>query len=126
MPIPDHILSAEYVSLATFRKNGDAVPTPIWAAPVEGKLYAFSAGNAGKVKRLRNFSRAQLAPCTSSGKLLGVWQDASAYLVDDPAEVQLAYQALQAKYGWKMTLTDLASKLAGRYHKRVILRMEMP
>lgn len=126
MPIPDHVLSAEFVNLATFRKNGDAVPTPIWAAAVDGKLYAFSAANAGKVKRLRNSPRAQVVPCTRNGKLLGTWQEASAYLVDDAAELEAANQALKAKYGWKMALTDLASKLAGRYDKRAILRIEMP
>lgn len=126
MPIPDHVLSAEFVNLATFRKNGDAVPTPIWAAAVDGKLYAFSAASAGKVKRLRNSSRAQIVPCTRTGKRLGIWQEASAYLVDDPTEIEVANQALKAKYGWKMALTDLASKIGGRYNKRAILRIEMP
>ena len=126
MPRPDHVLSAEFVSLATFRKNGDAIPTPIWAAPVDGKLYAFSESKAGKVKRLRNSPRAQLVPCTSNGKLLGIWQDASAFIVDDPTEIESAKRALEAKYGWKMAITDVASKLAGRYNKRAILRIEMP
>lgn len=126
MPIPDHVLSAEFVNLATFRKNGDAVPTPIWAAAVDGKLYAFSESKAGKVKRLRNSSRAQLVPCTRTGQLLGIWQDASAFIVDDPSEIESAKRALEAKYGWKMAITDVASKLAGRYTKRAILRIEMP
>lgn len=126
MPIPDHLLSAEYVSLATFRKNGDAVATPIWAAPVEGKLYAFSEAKAGKMKRLKNFSKARLVECNSSGKLLGVWQDASAYIVDQPDEIEAAKKALTAKYGWKMKIGDLVSKAARRYHKRGYLRIEMP
>lgn len=126
MPIPDHLLSAEYVSLATFRKNGDAVPTPIWAAPLDGKLYAFSEAKAGKMKRLRNFSKARLVECNSSGKPLGVWQDASAYIVEEPAEIEAAKKALAAKYGWKMTISDFASKMARRYDKRGYLRIEMP
>ena len=126
MPIPDHLLAAEFVNLATFRKNGDAVPTPIWAAPWQGKLYAFSAGNAGKMKRLKNSSRARLAPCTGRGKLLGVWQDASAYIVTDPREIEHAVAALHEKYGWRMKLTDFGSKLAGRHGKRGYLRIEMP
>jgi PPOX class probable F420-dependent enzyme len=126
MPIPDHLLAAEFISLATFRKNGEAVPTPIWVAPWGGKLYAFSEAKAGKMKRLKNSPRARLAPCTASGKLLGVYQDAEAHIVTDPVEIEHALTALHAKYGWKMKLTDLGSRLAGRYHKRGYLRIEMP
>jgi PPOX class probable F420-dependent enzyme len=126
MPIPDHLLAAEFVNLATYRKNGDAVATPIWAAPLDGKLYAFSEAKAGKMKRLKNFSRAQIAPCNRTGKLLGVWQDAKAFIVEDPAEIEAANQALLAKYGWKFTVTSMASKLVGRYNKRGYLRIEMP
>jgi PPOX class probable F420-dependent enzyme len=126
MPIPDHLLAARFVSLATFRKNGDAVPTPIWAAPVDGKLYAFSEKKAGKMKRLRNSPRAQVVPCTGGGKLLGLWQDAEAYEVTDPAEIAAAHKALLEKYGWQMKLTDFGSKLARRYNNRAFLRIEIP
>lgn len=126
MPIPEHLLAAEYINLATFKKNGDAVSTPIWAAPVEGKLYAFSEAKAGKMKRLKNFSNVRICECTHRGESLGVWQDASAYIIDDPVEITTALEALQHKYGWKMRLTDLASKAVGRYAKRGYLRIEMP
>lgn len=46
-----------YVSLATFRRDGRAVPTPVWVAEHAGRLYVFTEGTAGKVKRLRNDPR---------------------------------------------------------------------
>ena len=49
-----------YLSLATFRRDGGAVPTPVWFAEVDGLLYVFTAGDAGKVKRLRHSSRARV------------------------------------------------------------------
>ena len=52
-----------YVSLATFRRNGTEVATPVWFAAVDDKLYVVSAGDAGKVKRLRHSPRARVAPC---------------------------------------------------------------
>lgn len=125
MPTSDILQSAEYINLATFRRNGDAVATPIWAAPLKDSLVAFSAGKAGKVKRLRQTPRAQVVPCTSRGALLGAWQEAHATLLTDPIEIQAAHQALKAKYGWKLTLLDFASKLSGRYHQRVFLRIEI-
>jgi hypothetical protein len=116
--------TSNYLSLETFRKTGVGVATPVWFAPLDGKLYVFSAGDAGKVKRLRNSSKARVAPCDVRGKVLGEWQDAQAFLVDDPAEVKTAHAALVARYGWQMRLLDCGAKLAGRYDKRAFIRIE--
>ena len=45
-----------FISLETFKKNGDGVKTPVWSAPLDGKLVVFTAGGSYKVKRLRNNS----------------------------------------------------------------------
>jgi uncharacterized protein len=119
------LATARYLSLATFRKNGNAVATPVWFAADGGKLYAFTAGDSGKVKRLRNGSRARVAPCTVRGKLLGDWQDARARIVADAATVARAYRALRDKYGLQMWLTDLSSRLTGRYSRRAVLEIEL-
>ncbi len=125
MPLPEALLAAEYLNLATFRKNGDKVATPIWAAPAGSAFYAFSEGKAGKVKRLKNSSKALLAPCTVSGKSLGTWHDAQAFVVNDAEEIQTAYRALKAKYGWKVSALNVLAKVGRKYHKRAILRIEV-
>ena len=89
-----------YVSLRTFRRSGVAVDTPVWCAPADGHLYVFSAGEAGKVKRIRNDGNAQLAPCNATGKLRGEWVDCNAVLLDGGEEVQTSLRALRHKYGW--------------------------
>ncbi len=116
---------ARYVNLATFRKSGARVDTPVWAAPHGGRLYVFVAGDSGKVKRLRNSSRAQVAPCDARGRLTGEWANARARIVDDVATIDRAYAALRAKYGWQMRLTDLLSRLSGRYGHRAILEIDV-
>lgn len=121
----EQLRRAPYVSLATFRKTGVPVPTPVWAAPDGNMLYVFSAGGAGKVKRLKNSSRAQVARCDVRGKLLGDWQDANAYIVVDPEEIARALGALRRKYGWRMALADLGSRLTGKFDKRAYLRVEL-
>ena len=121
----EQLRHAPYVNLATFRKTGVPVPTPVWAAPDGSTLYVFSAGGAGKVKRLKNSSRAQLARCDARGKLLGGWLDANAYLVVGSEEIGRALAALRRKYGWRMVLADLGSRLTGRYHKRAYIRVEL-
>jgi hypothetical protein len=114
-----------YVSLATFRRSGAAVATPVWVAPLDGKLYAFTARESGKVKRLRHSPRARVSACDARGRVRGPWHDAVARLVDDPRTVERAYVALRRKYGWQMRVTDLVSRLAGRLDKRAILEIEL-
>ena len=116
--------NANYISLATFRKNGAEVATPVWFAPLNKVYYAFSAGDAGKVKRLRNSPKARLAPCDMRGKVLGEWTEANAYLVVDPDERESAHAALVKQYGWQMRLLDCMSKIGGRYNSREFIRIE--
>jgi PPOX class probable F420-dependent enzyme len=126
MPATMQALSAErYMSLATFRRNGAAVETPVWFAETEGKLYVFSASDSGKVKRLRHSPRARVAACNARGRIDGAWIDARARIVAGPAVIDAAYAALRAKYGWQMQLTDLLSRLTGRYAGRAILEIEL-
>jgi hypothetical protein len=118
-------LDAErYLSLATFRKSGAAVATPVWFARSGAKLYVFSEGRAGKVKRLRNSPRARVAACDVRGNLRGEWQDAQARVVSDAAAIERAYAALRAKYGWQMWIADMLSRLTGRYDKRAIIEID--
>ncbi|PLW81834.1 PPOX class F420-dependent oxidoreductase [Kineobactrum sediminis] len=113
-----------YLSLATRKRSGEWVATPVWFAPHEDSYYLFSAGDAGKVKRLRNFSAARIAPCTVTGRLTGSWINVSAFLVEDEAEAVLALAALRRKYGWQMALTDLLSRLTGKMSKRSYIRVD--
>jgi PPOX class probable F420-dependent enzyme len=117
--------NARYLSLVTFRRDGREVATPVWFAEAEDRLYAFSAGDAGKVKRLRNSPRAKVARCDMRGGLQGDWLEASAHIVADEATVARAYRALRAKYGWQMALADAGSRLTGRYRTRAMLEIEV-
>jgi PPOX class probable F420-dependent enzyme len=114
-----------YISLVTFRRSGTAVATPVWFAARDGKLYVFSAGNAGKVKRLRNDPSIRIAPCSLRGTVRGAWIEGRARLVDDRERIRTAHEALRRKYGWQMWLTDFLSRLSGRIHQRAILELEV-
>ena len=112
-----------YLSLATFRRDGREVRTPVWFARRGEHLYVFSEGDAGKVKRLRNGPRARVAACNVRGRVHGDWIDAHGRVVDDAKAVREAYAALHAKYGWQMTVVDFFSKLTGRHGARAILEL---
>jgi PPOX class probable F420-dependent enzyme len=113
-----------YISFATRKKSGDFVATPVWFAPDGDSYYLFSAGNAGKVKRLRNFSEARIAPCTVTGTLTGDWMETRAFLLQSAADENKALRALRRKYGWQMRLGDFFSRLTGKMNKRAYIRVE--
>ncbi|MGE0623676.1 MAG: PPOX class F420-dependent oxidoreductase [Pseudomonadales bacterium] len=114
---------APYLSLETFRRSGTGVATPVWCAPQGDAFYVFSAGDAGKVKRLRIGDRARLAVCDVRGRLLGPWHEGRAELLNTPADIEAALGALRAKYGWQMHLADLGARLTGRYSRRAYIRI---
>jgi PPOX class probable F420-dependent enzyme len=94
-----------YLNLETFRKNGAGVRTPVWFAadPTAdirsrgAKLYIYTIGNTGKVKRVRNNPRVKIAPCDRTGGLQGDWIDANARVVEG-AEAALGLKLLTQKY----------------------------
>lgn len=79
----------KYISLETFKKSGESVKTPVWFAADpssdlagdDARLYIYTIGNTGKVKRIRNNGHVKIAPCTLKGVLLGEWADAKAEIV---------------------------------------------
>jgi PPOX class probable F420-dependent enzyme len=113
----------KYASIGTRKHNGNYIWTPVWMARVDSgnAYYLFSAGAAGKVKRIRNYADIRVAPCTVSGKITGPSANATAWLEDDEAISAEAYQALRAKYGWQMAVLDFFSKLSGNYDKRQLI-----
>ncbi len=117
------LAQARYLSLATYRRDGREVRTPVWFAAHGPRLYCFSAGDAGKVKRIRANGRARVALCDLRGRLLGPWLDAQARIVADADRSAEAYRLLRRKYGWQMWLTDLFSRLTGRYRRRAVLEI---
>ncbi|MBW2493825.1 MAG: PPOX class F420-dependent oxidoreductase [Deltaproteobacteria bacterium] len=114
-----------YISLATFRRSGEAVRTPVWFAQRGEKFFVFTAADSGKVKRLRNDARIRVAPCGPRGRLRGEWIDGEARRIEDSATQSAAYAALLAKYGWQMRVLNFFSKLSGRIDARAILELDL-
>src|SRR6185369_14160784 len=108
-----------YVSLATFRRSGEEMRTPVWfaAAPGTGgrSLWVYTNGKSGKVKRIRRDPRARVAPCDVRGRVHGEWLAARARLIEGDAAQEPAFEALLAKYGWQMRALRLAAQLGGRW-----------
>ena len=114
----------KYVSLATYRRNGVEVKTPVWIAKMAGRYYVFSAGDAGKVKRIRATPRVRLAPCDVRGDVRGPWIEAHARIVVDPTLIAEVRRALRRKYGLLMGLTDVMATMTGRIRRRAYIEID--
>jgi len=114
-----------YINLETFKRDGNGVKTPVWAAPLEGKLVVVSAGDAYKVKRLRRNARARVAACDFRGNVRGPWLEATGRILEGEDDVKRAHSALRNKYGWQMAIGDFFARIAGRTKKRAYLEISI-
>jgi PPOX class probable F420-dependent enzyme len=112
----------KYLSLVTYRKNGEPVATAVWVSVVGNELGVITEESAGKVKRIRNNPRVTLTPCDVKGKVLSgaATTEATARLVtgDEAKRVDrairkkyhLAYYAISLTW----TLPALWNRIRGR------------
>lgn len=111
----DILARSSYVLLTTFRKDGRAVPTPVWAAPDrDGRLLVWTAPDAGKVKRIRRDGRVTVQPCSMRGEPVGRAIEARARVLGEPRDLRSVYHALVRKYGVIGWLTLLPNRLLHR------------
>ena len=106
----------KYLNLETYKKSGQGVKTPVWFAAdpsvtldsSDAKLYVYTIGVSGKVKRIRNNPQVKIAHCNMRGDLKGDWVSARAEIVTGP-EAQHGMQLLNKKYlPWKQLLDFFA------------------
>ena len=87
-----------YVSLTTFRKSGEEVSTPLWFALADGRLYATTPRDSGKMKRIRNNPRVRLTPCNARGKPKGESVEGLARVLEEEQAPERGVAAFQEKY----------------------------
>jgi PPOX class probable F420-dependent enzyme len=120
---------AKYISLRSFKKNGQPVDTPVWFAHVSpDRLVVFTVGTSYKVKRIRRNPKVEIARCDVRGKLLGPWLQATCRAVEkdqEPERVAEAYAALNRKYGLLMRVGTLFAAVTGRTKRRLILEISL-
>ena len=125
---PNELARERYVNLATFRKSGAEVKTPIWFAsdPQDPRrLWMYTNGTSWKVKRIRNNGRARVAACNARGKVHGPWLEASARIESDERGVGRALDLLVGKYGWQARLLLVGARLGNTWKDRTILEVTL-
>jgi PPOX class probable F420-dependent enzyme len=121
--VPDPQLAAfdsqNYISLETFKKNGDGVKTPVWFVLHDNAFYIYTEADSWKVKRMRNNPRVRVAACSIRGTIKGPWLDGTASLVEGD-ERRAADRLLDRKYFLKRVFNFLSR--IGR-HKRAMFKI---
>ena len=110
----------QYMSVETFKKNGQGVKTPVWFVLHENAFYAYTEADSWKVKRIRNNPRVRVALCNFRGDIKGPWLDATSSLVEGDERLA-ADKLLDRKYFLKK-LFNFLSRI--NRHKRAMIKIE--
>ena len=118
----------KFVSLTTFKKNGDGVAGPMWIAGDGDHLVVWTPADSWKVKRARRDPRVTLVPCSQTGKVSGdaTRVEGTAEVVTDPAAVAAVRDAIKRKYGLMFHVMTTIERIAARGAKpRAVLRITL-
>jgi PPOX class probable F420-dependent enzyme len=113
----------KYLNLETFRRSGVGVRTPVWFVQDDDVLFVRTIADSGKVKRIRNNSLVNIAPCKMDGALLCDWVQAEAREVLDQEIDRKVDRLLGKKYGLIKTIFSWTGNRDGR--KNTILELKV-
>jgi|SRR6185437_6380256 len=106
-------LDEKYLNLETYRKNNQAVRTPVWFVIDNGIIYVATPPTAGKIKRLTRSKNIRIVPSNMKGTPKGEWVDATAYFANE-SESSQAIKLRKKKYGIMAKLIGLAVYRKGK------------
>lgn len=106
----DTIGGASYALVTSFRKDGRAMPTPVWVVRLDDTLAIWTVRDSGKVKRIRRNPEVLIGPCDVRGRVTGDQVPARAEILgsDETARVR---RLLIEKYGLMGRLTVWGSRV---------------
>lgn len=110
-----------FLRVTTFRRTGEAVPTPVWVARLPDGAYGFYTGSAtGKAKRLRHTPRAEVQACSARGvPRAGTSPVAVECELVSGAGLEVIDTAVRRKYGrLQVGLADVGARVMARVQAR--------
>ena len=114
----------KYISLETFRKNGEGVRTPVWTVAQDGKLLVWTQGDSWKVKRARNNPRVRVAKCDMRGNTEGPWVEGVVASISDDREQKTAMRGhLRRKYPFMFSILSFIAALRRENSGRVVVEI---
>jgi len=108
------IVDEKCMAFTTYRKNGEAVTTPVWVTQVsDGRLGFWTAMGSGKTKRLKNNPAVAVQPCSYTGKIKAGTAPVSgtAEMVPSGPFFDEVHKKVHEKYGFMTYLTRTMATL---------------
>ena len=114
----------KYLTIETYRKNGEAVRTPVWFIEKDGGLFVRTDNDTGKAKRIKRNPHVRIAPCNMRGEPRGEWLSAEAKFAGQEV-AEKTYQLLKKKYGLQYRLLRFIGKFRRGPSKAVCLSINI-
>jgi hypothetical protein len=93
----NQLSKAKFISLETYKRNGEAVRTPVWFVEESDLIYFHSPEKSWKVKRLQRNPVVRLAPCTRFGRIEGNWLKGKATRIDGEEDTKRIVKMVNSK-----------------------------
>jgi len=103
------------ISLTTFRRSGEGVPSPVWVEAVsDGRIGFWTSMGTGKTKRIKNDPHVTVQACDMRGRLKDGSSAVSgtAELIQGGPLFDEVQRKVKAKYGWQARVAHLMGNLA--------------
>ncbi len=110
MSTVDEIGAASYALITTYRKDGRAVPTPVWVVRDADAVAVWTVTGSGKVKRIRRNATVLIGQCDVRGRPIGD-QVAGQAVILDSAGSERVRGLLRRKYGILGRITLWGSRI---------------
>ncbi|MDH3779847.1 MAG: PPOX class F420-dependent oxidoreductase [Nitrosopumilus sp.] len=108
----DKIKSEKYISLETYRRNNQAVKTPVWFVIKNDSIIIVTRDQTGKIKRLRNNQKVKIAACSIKGKISMPWIPGTAQILTEKETIE-AVKLRDKKYGFVSKISKFLTRNKG-------------
>jgi len=112
MSLLEQLESEKYISVETFRKNGNGVKTPVWFVIRDETIFVITRDQTVKFKRLKNNTKVNVAISSMKGDVKSEWSSGVATILSDE-KVKEVSKWRDKKYGFLSKLAKFASKTKG-------------
>jgi PPOX class probable F420-dependent enzyme len=87
----------KYLSVTSFKRDGNPVATPVWFVIENGRLLIYTGPDSFKAKRIRRNPAVQIAACNATGGLRGDQMPGTAEFLPD-SETDHVMRLIKHKY----------------------------
>jgi PPOX class probable F420-dependent enzyme len=112
----------KYINLETYKKDGEAVRTPVWFVEYDGIIYVRTDENSGKIKRSRNNPDTRIVPCNFLGHPKGYWSNGK-IMTCSTLEKEKATYLFKEKYGLQEKILQMIYKI--KQFKLIIISVRL-